>query len=69
VCLSRRATPPHPTCRRCREQIAEYGAKQYKARRKAKRCARSSCNETTTAYLCETHANERRIRRAKNGTN
>lgn len=67
VCLRRWATAPHPTCRRCREAIAEYGAKRYKARRKDKICSR--CGAAAAGYLCETHAEARRARRAKNGTN
>ena len=67
VCLRRKATAPHPTCRSCRKATAERSAKRYKAQRKAKRCVR--CNEPASGYLCETDALARRVRRAANGTN
>lgn len=63
VCLARPASAKHPTCATCRKAIATYGLTRYKARRKAKVCVQ--CGEPSEgAYLCETHAERRRKRRA-----
>lgn len=61
VCLSRRASAGHATCRGCRARTNEYSAQRYAERRAAGRCVR--CGLDATGYLCELHAEERRARR------
>lgn len=61
VCLRRAVTPGHPTCGKCRDAIAAYSADRYAARTKNRVCVR--CGDPADGYLCETHAEERRVRR------
>lgn len=63
VCLRRNASTGHVTCKSCRHAIAEYSATRYARLRAAGRCVR--CEAESAGYLCETHAEERRLRRSK----
>lgn len=66
VCLDRRASAGHPTCRTCRQRIAERSAEVYRERRAAGLCVRCGLPSGGT-MLCEPHAEERRERRQARG--
>ena len=61
VCLRRRRNAPHVTCDTCRHAMNETSAKRYAKRRQRKTCTR--CAGPAEGYLCELHAELRRVRR------
>ena len=63
VCVRRKPSPGHSTCRPCRESIRTYSATRYAERTAQGLCTR--CADPATGYLCEPCAQARRDRRRK----
>ena len=61
ICLWRKRSPGHATCRECRVRVRAYSTRRYEERKALGLCW--LCDEPADGYLCEVHAAERRARR------
>lgn len=61
VCVRRKPSPGHATCRPCLKRMREYSATRYSQRRAQGLC--KQCGQPADGYLCEEHAALRRSQR------